>query len=83
MAVVRWKLPEILRDRGLTAYRLAAMLQEAGYQLTVRGAYRLADPDHELRRLDLDTLNAVCNVLGLKTGDVLEIVPDKPKRKRG
>jgi DNA-binding Xre family transcriptional regulator len=76
-------LPEILRDRGLTAYRLAAMVTEAGYPMTIRAAYRLADPDHELRRVDLDTLNAVCNTLGLKAGDVLEVVPDKPKRKRG
>ena len=81
--MVHWKLPEILSERGLTAYRLATMVTEAGYPMTVRAAYRLADPDHELRRLDLDTLNAVCNTLGLKAGDVLEIVPDKPKRKRG
>jgi DNA-binding Xre family transcriptional regulator len=80
--VVKWKLPEILKARGLTAYRLATMATEAGYALTVRAAYRLADPAHDLRRLDLDTLNTVCNVLGLRAGDVLEVVPDKPKRKR-
>ena len=81
--MVRWKLPEILAERGLTAYRLATMATEAGYSLTVRAAYRLADPAHDLRRLDLDTLNAVCNVLGLKAGDMLEVIPDRPKRKRG
>ena len=81
--MVRWRLPEILEERGLTAYRLAAMMREKGYPMTVRGAYRLADPDHDLRRLDLDTLNAVCATLRLDPGDLLEYVTDKPKRKRG
>lgn len=81
--MVRWKLPDILEERGLTAYRLAAMAQERGHDLTVRAVYRLADPDHELRRLDLATLNAVCDALRLSPGDLLEYVADKPKRKRG
>jgi DNA-binding Xre family transcriptional regulator len=51
--------------------------------MTVRGAYRLADPSHDLRRLDLDTLNAVCDTLRLDPGDLLAYEPDKPKRKRG
>ena len=80
---MRWRLPEILKGQGLTAYRLAAMIQEKGYPITVRGAYRLADPGHDLRRLDLDTLNAVCATLGLDPGDLLEYAADKPKRKRG
>jgi DNA-binding Xre family transcriptional regulator len=78
---VRWRLPEILEERGLTAYRLAAMIQERGYQMTVRGAYRLADPGHDLRRLDLDTLNAVCATLRLEPGDLLQYVGDKPKKR--
>jgi DNA-binding Xre family transcriptional regulator len=56
------------------------MVTEAGYPMTIRAAYRLADPGHDLRRLDLDTLNAVCNTLGLGAGDVLEVVPDKRRR---
>jgi DNA-binding Xre family transcriptional regulator len=80
---VRWILPEILDERGLTAYRLAAMMREKGYAMTVRGAYRLADPNHELRRLDLDTLNAVCASLHLEPGDLLKFIADKPMRKRG
>ncbi len=79
---MRWKLPEILDERGLTAYRLSAMMRERGYPMTIRGAYRLADPDHDIRRLDLATLNAVCEVLDLKPGELLEHIPDKSKRKR-
>ena len=80
---MRWLLPEILQKRKLTAYRLAAMARERGHDLTVRAVYRLADPEHDLRRLDLDTLNAVCDALRLKPGDLLEYIQDQPKRKRG
>jgi hypothetical protein len=59
------------------------MVRESGYPLTVRAAYRLADPDHDLRRLDLETLNALCHVLKLKPGELLAYTPDKPNRKRG
>lgn len=58
------------------------MAQERGHDLTVRAVYRLADRDHDLRRLDLDTLNAVCDTLKLTPGEVLEFIPDKPRRKR-
>jgi DNA-binding Xre family transcriptional regulator len=81
--VVTWQLPAILKERNLTAYRLSVMAKEAGYSITIRAAYRLADPDHDLRRLDLDTLNALCQVLKLEPGELLGYTPDKPKRKRG
>ena len=78
-----WRLAAILEERGITAYRLSVMAKEAGYPITVRAAYRLADPDHDLRRLDLETLNALCQVLKLEPGDLLDYALDKPKRKRG
>ena len=75
--MVRFRLAEILEERGWTAYRLA---QETA--LTVPAAYRLADPDRPVQRLDITTLDTLCRVLKVQPGELLEWVPDK-KRGRG
>lgn len=70
--MVRFRLAEILEGRGWTAYRLA---QET--KLTVPAAYRLADPDRPVQRLDMTTLDTLCRVLKVQPGELLEWVPDK------
>jgi DNA-binding Xre family transcriptional regulator len=76
-SMVRFRLAELLEERGWTAYRLA---QET--DLTVPAAYRLADPDHRIQRLDIATLDTLCKVLKVQPGALLEWVPDR-KGKRG
>jgi putative transcriptional regulator len=68
----------VLRARGWTAYRLA---KESG--LTVPAVYRLARQKVQLGRVEGDTLNRFCAALGCQPGELLEYIPDKPKRKRG
>jgi DNA-binding Xre family transcriptional regulator len=75
--VVRLRLSDVLEEKGWTAWRLA---KETGGALTVRGAYRLADPEHQHRRLDLGTLSVLCRALGMTPGELLEYVPDKRVR---
>ncbi len=59
--MVRFRLAEVLeRKRGWTAYRLA---QET--DLTVPAAYRPADPDRPVQRLDMNTLDTLCRVLNV------------------
>jgi DNA-binding Xre family transcriptional regulator len=74
--MVRFRLAELLEGRGWTAYKLA---QEAG--LTIPAAYRLADPDHRIQRLDMATLDTLCRVLKVQPGELLEWGPDR-KAKR-
>ena len=76
--MVRWKLKEVLKARGWTAYQLA---KESG--LTVPAVYRLARQKVQLGRVEGDTLNRFCAALECQPGDLLEYIPDKPKRKRG
>ena len=76
--MVRWKLKGVLKARGWTAYRLA---KESG--LTVPAVYRLARQKVQLGRVEGDTLNRFCAALECQPGDLLEYIPDKPKRKRG
>ncbi len=74
--MVRFRLAEILEERGWTAYKLA---QEA--DLTVPAAYRLADPERQIQRLDMATLDALCRVLKVQPGELLEWAPDKKGRR--
>lgn len=75
--MVRLKVAELLEDRGWTAYQLA---KEAGISIPV--AYRLADPEGGFRRLDVETLDALCRTFKVQPGALLEWVPDR-KGKRG
>ena len=76
--MVRWKIAELLKRRGWTAYRLA---QETG--LTVPAVYRLAKQHAQMGRVEGTTLDMLCEAFECQPGDLLEHVPDKPKRKRG
>ena len=75
--MIRLKVAEQLKRRGWTAYQLA---KEAGLSIPV--AYRLADPEGGFRRLDVETLDALCRTLGVQPGELLEWVPTR-KGKRG
>jgi putative transcriptional regulator len=76
--MVRWKIAGLLKRRGWTAYRLA---QETG--ITVPAVYRLAKQNAQMGRVEGDTLDKLCDALQCQPGDLLEHIPDKPKRKRG
>lgn len=80
---MRFRLAEVLEERGWTAYRLAKEVEEGGGDLTMRAAYRLARPGAAVRRVDLDVLDVLCRVLKTTPGELLEYSADKPKRKRG
>lgn len=66
------RVAEVLERRGWTAYRLA---QEA--KITIPVAYRLAKRRGNFRRLDLATLDALCRMLNVQPGDLVEYVPDR------
>jgi DNA-binding Xre family transcriptional regulator len=76
LAMIRWRIPELLEERGWTPYRLA---QQSG--LTVPAAYRLAK-GKAVQRIDAATLETLCKLFNAKPGDLLELV-DKPPRRKG
>jgi len=76
--VIRFHLARILQRRGWSPYRLARVTG-----LTVPTAYRLADPELRFGRFTADTLDRLCSTLGVQPGDLLEWVPDEPRRKSG
>ena len=76
--LIRFRLSALLEERGWTAYRLA---QETGLSLT--RAYNLAAPGKEFAHFKTDTLDRLCEALGVQPGALLEWVPDKPVRRGG
>jgi DNA-binding Xre family transcriptional regulator len=75
--MVRWRVAELLAERGWSVYRL---IKASG--LTPPVAYRVAKPGREVRRVEGRTLNALCAALKVGPGDLLEYVPDRKRRKR-
>lgn len=73
---MRWKISELLKKRGWTAYRLA---QETG--ITVPAVYRLAKQHAQMGRVEGDTLDRLCAALDCQPGDLLEYVPEKKGRR--
>lgn len=74
--MIRWRIPELLEERGWTGYTLAG---KTG--LTVPATYRLAKGG-PLGRVDARTLEAMCDAFGVEPGDLLERIPDKRTTRR-
>ena len=72
---VRFRLRELLDERGMSQTELQA---RTGFAYsTVNDLY-----NNKPRRVELETLDVLCEVLNCSIGELLERVPDK-KRVRG
>jgi len=78
---VRLRFPELLTDRGYTAYRLA---KESGGDISTSTAYRLTKSQGEVEYVEMKALRAICRVLGVTPNEVFtdDPPPAKPPRKR-
>jgi DNA-binding Xre family transcriptional regulator len=77
--VIRLRLPEFIEDRGLTAHAVA--LQSEG-RINRATLYRLMRSGGKVRLLDTELLDALCDVLDVAPGDLIERAPAKRKGKR-
>ena len=75
---MRLRLPELLTEHEVTAYTLA---QRSRGRISPSTLYRLVRNRGRVRYLDGDLLDALCDVLDLEPGDLLER-ESKPKRAR-
>ena len=76
---MRLRLPELLAEHGVTAYTLA---QRSKGRISPSTLYRLVRSRGRVRYLDADLLEALCDVLGVAAGDLLER-QTKSRRARG
>ena len=71
---VRFRLRELLADRGMTQTELQTRTGLA--YSTVNDLF-----NNKPRRVELDTLDALCEVLGCTCGDLLEYLPERKRPK--
>lgn len=72
---IRLRLAEILKARKLSAYALGK-----GAGLNYPTVHRMSRSGATFRRLDADTLNRLCEFLGVQPGELLEFIPDRKQR---
>jgi DNA-binding Xre family transcriptional regulator len=72
--MVRLRLAQLLKQRKMTAYRLA---KTTGLSLPT--VYKLTKPSGEFTRLEADTIDKLCAALACKIADLLVRVPDKAR----
>jgi DNA-binding Xre family transcriptional regulator len=70
---MRLRLPELLdeHDPPLTAYAVAKSKAAAG-RITLSTIYRLVRQKGQVESFDAELLEALCDVLGVQPGDLLE-----------
>lgn len=74
---VRLRLPELMKQRDLTAY---AVSRRSGGRISMSTAYRLARLKGRVHNFNADMLEALCDVFGVEPGDLLE--RDRKSRRR-
>lgn len=72
---MRFRVPQLLRERGLTAYVLAT---RSGGRISMSTAYYFARTG-TFRCLKPDQLDALCEILGVEPGELFE----HGRRRRG
>jgi len=70
--MIRLRIIELLKERDWTAYRLA---RESKGRISMSAAYRLSERKGELATYPADLIDALCETLGKKPGDLFEQLP--------
>jgi len=73
---VRLRIPELLKEKGLTPYALS---KRSGGRVSMSAAYRYVRLKGKLKSFDGQLLETLCDVLQCEPGELLE----REKRKRG
>ena len=76
--LMRLRLPELLDQRGLSAYALS---KASNGRISMSTAYRLAKMRGKVQTFDAGLLEALCDVLKCEPGDLLEREPRGRKSK--
>ncbi len=74
---MRLRLPELLEERGMTAYGLEAASKG---RISMSAAYRLCRRRGKMRYLDTQILEVLCEVLEIEPGELLERTPRRRRK---
>jgi DNA-binding Xre family transcriptional regulator len=75
--MMRLRLPELLNERGMSAYALS---KQSKGRISMSTAYRMARLSGRVQNFDAELLEALCDVLAVEPGELLE--RDSAKRRR-
>jgi DNA-binding Xre family transcriptional regulator len=75
--VVRLRVAELLRQRGLKPYDL---ITGAGF--SPHASYKLASEDGRFERIGADTIDRLCAFFDVTPGELFERIPELPSRRR-
>ncbi len=75
--MLRLRLPELLKEREMTPYALAKASQG---RISMSTAYRLARLKGRVETFDRSVLDALCDVLGVGPGELLERAERRSRR---
>jgi DNA-binding Xre family transcriptional regulator len=67
---VRLRLPELLKERGVTAYAVA---RDSGGRLAIRSLYRLVKRRGRVTMVSAKTIEALCDVLRASPNELIEL----------
>lgn len=67
---MRLRLPELLKERGMTAYGVA---KESGGRLAIRSLYRLVKRRGRVTMVSAKTIDALCDVLKATPNELIEV----------
>lgn len=80
MIDMRFRLPDLMAARGLrTAY---ALMKASNGSIPMTTANRLVLAKERPKRIDMDTLDALCDLFGIEPGELFERDTPAPKPKR-
>jgi DNA-binding Xre family transcriptional regulator len=68
---VRLRLPELFKEKGLTAYEVA---RRSNGRLAEASIYRLVRRRGEVSMVSAKTIEALCDVLDVGPGDLIEVI---------
>lgn len=77
---VRIRLPEVLDEHKLTAYEVA---KRSNGRIIPSTLYRLVRQRGRVKLFDGDLLEALCDVLGVSPGELLEREKPRQRKARG
>jgi hypothetical protein len=75
--LMRLRLPEMLKERGLSPYALS---KRSSGRISMSTAYRLVKLNGRVQNFDAGMLEALCDVMSVEPGELLE--RDSVKRRR-
>jgi DNA-binding Xre family transcriptional regulator len=76
--LMRLRLPELLKERELSAYGLSKASEG---RISMSTAYRLAKLEGRVQTFDAELLEALCDVLDVDPGELFERDAPPPKRR--